>query len=48
MERFIVAQINLIVDYLLPDQTRHFLSTTVRSKSNCAPAILKQERYPVF
>ena len=21
---------------------------TVRSKSNCAPGILKQERYPVF
>ena len=22
--------------------------STVRSKSNCAPGILKQERYPVF
>ena len=34
-----------IVDLIFTNQN---LLNTVRSKSNCAPVILKQERYPVF
>ena len=29
-------------------QNESNMYNTVRSKSNCAPGILKQERYPVF
>ena len=47
-DRFKLLQINIKPFFQNAIVPGGFLLYTVRSKSNCAPAILKQERYPVF